>query len=81
MLTVHLSAAGKLFSKAVSSGRQPVASLFKLFDWTPGEKTSGVQRASKGRSCQERLVPAGNGSLVRSGRPAAATLLLLALNP
>ena len=74
MLTVHLSAAGKLFSKAVSSGRQPVASLFKLFDWTPGEKTGGVQRASKGRSCWERLARV-------FGRLAAATLLLLALNP
>lgn len=57
VLTVHLSAAGKLFSKAVSSGRQPVEPLFKLLDWTAGEKT-GVQRASKGRSCWERLARA-----------------------
>ena len=63
-----LSAADKLFSKAVSRIRQPIESLFNWID----EKT-GIQRASKVRSYQGLLVHA-------FGRLAAA-MLLLALNP
>jgi len=62
-----LSAAGKLYSEAVSRMRQPVESLFSWIN----EKT-GIQRASKVRSYQGLLVHA-------FGRLAAA-MLLLALN-
>lgn len=62
-----LSAADKLFSKAVSRIRQPIESLFNWIN----EKT-GIQRASKVRSYQGLLVHA-------FGRLAAA-ILLLALN-
>ena len=63
-----LSAAGKLFSEAVSRVRQPIESLF---DWID-EKT-GLQTASKVRSSEGLMVHA-------FGRFAAA-MLLLALNP
>lgn len=64
----YLAAADKLFSKAVSSVRQPIESLFNWID----EKT-GIQRASKVRSYRGLLVHA-------FGRLAAA-MLLLAFNP
>ena len=64
----RLSAADRLFSKAVSKIRQPIESLFNWID----EKT-GIQCASKVRSYQGLLVHA-------LGRLAAA-MLLLALNP
>lgn len=64
----RLSAADRLFSKAISKIRQPIESLFNWID----EKT-GIQCASKVRSYQGLLVHA-------LGRLAAATLLL-ALNP
>ena len=63
-----LSAAGKLFSEAVSRVRQPIESLFNWID----EKT-GLQTASKVRSSEGLMVHA-------FGRFAAA-MLLLALNP
>jgi hypothetical protein len=63
-----LSAADTLYSEAVSRMRQPIESLF---NWV-NEKT-GIQQASKVRSCQGLLVHA-------FGRLAAA-MLLLALNP
>ena len=60
----HLSAADKLFSKAVSKVRQPIESPFSWID----EKT-GIQCASKVRSYQGLLVYV-------FGRLAAAMLLL-----
>ena len=59
-----LSAAGSMFSKAVSKVRQPIESLFNWID----EKT-GIQCASRVRSYQGLLVHA-------FGRLAAAMLLI-----
>ena len=64
----HLSAADKLFSKAVSTVRQPIESLFNWID----EKT-GIQCASKVRSYR--------GLLVHVFGRLAAAILLLVLNP
>ena len=63
-----LSAAGKLFSEAVSRVRQPIESLFNWID----EKT-GFQTASKVRSSE--------GLMVHTFGRFAAAMLLLALNP
>jgi hypothetical protein len=63
----HLSAADKLFSKAVSKVRQPIESPFSWID----EKT-GIQCASKVRSYQ--------GLLVHVFGRLAAAMLLLAFN-
>ncbi|MCS3830049.1 hypothetical protein GGP91_002135 [Salinibacter ruber] len=63
-----LSAADKLFPRAVSRVRQPIESLFNWIN----EKT-GIQRASKVRSYQ--------GLLVHVFGRLAAAMLLLALNP
>ena len=65
----HLAMADKLFSKAVSSVRQPTRVLIQL---DPGEKT-GIQRASKVRSYR--------GLLVHPFGRLAAAMLLLAFNP
>ena len=64
----YLSAADKLFSKAVSKVRQPIESLFNWID----EKT-GIQRASKVRSYR--------GLLVHTFGRLAAAMLMLAFNP
>ncbi len=63
-----LSAADKLYSKAIGRMRQPIESLFSWID----EKT-GIQQASKVRSYQ--------GLLVHVFGRLAAAMLILALNP